>query len=198
MAQFAISNRKTGIHEGGYANHPGDHGGETYRGIARQESPGDKWAGWAIIDHYKKTNPDDFATLLDSDAELPGLLVKFYHDNYWLPINGDAIPDQAIADHLYDVAVNSGPATAVKFLQTSLNLLNRNQQLYTDTVVDGKMGTDTIGTLATCLQKRGRDLLLKDLVFEQACNYRRIMLNDPTQEQFLVSWYARLDITVNP
>lgn len=196
MAQFSISYRKTAVHEGGYANNSNDNGGETWRGIARKESPGDKWEGWPIVDQRRQES--DFPNNLDADPELPGLLVKFYHDNYWLLINGDAIPDQAIADHLYDVAVNSGPGTAVKLLQTSLNLLNRNQQLYTDTVVDGKMGTDTIGTLATCLQKRGRDLLLKDLVFEQACNYRRIMLNDPTQEQFLVSWYARIDVTVNP
>lgn len=194
MAQFSISYRKTGDHEGGYANNPNDKGGETWRGASRIKHP--DMEIWSIIDQ-RKTEPD-FPKNLDSDPELLSALVKFYHDEFWLPINGDAIPDQGIADHLYDVAVNSGPPTAVKFLQTSLNILNRNQQLYTDTIVDGKMGTDTIGTLATCLQKRGRALLLKDLVFEQACNYRRIMLVDSSQEEFLVSWYNRLDIVVNP
>ena len=192
MAQFSLSYRKTGKNEGGYANNPNDKGGETWRGIARTRHP--EWEGWEIID--KKKLESDFPNSLDIDAFLPNMLVKFYHDNFWVPISGDLIPDQDIADRLYDIAVNSGPGTAIKFLQTSINLLNRNQKLYLDIAVDGSMGQHTIGALTSCLSVRGKDILLLDLALEQGCNYRRIMLSDPTQEEFLLGWYGRLNITI--
>lgn len=40
-------------HEGGYANHKNDKGGETYRGITRKHNP--NWNGWAFIDNVKRT-----------------------------------------------------------------------------------------------------------------------------------------------
>jgi len=196
MAEFSISHRKTGGHEGGYhseADSPNDRGGETWRGVARKRSPGDAWEGWAIID--KRKLESDFPKNLDSDPELLNLLVKFYIENFWTPINGDSIPDQSVADRLYDVAVNSGPETAVKFLQTSLNLLNRNQQLWADIPVTGHFGQMTLGALSVCLAKRGAEILLTDLVIEQGCNWRRIMLGDSSQEENLLSWYRRLHIT---
>lgn len=196
MAQFSISYRKTGANEGGYHSasaSPNDKGGETWRAIARNRHP--EWAGWAIIDRLKIES--DFPKNLESDPDLLNLLVKFLHDEFWVTIGGDAIPDQEVANRLYDISINSGPETAVKFLQTSLNLLNRNQQLYPDIPVDGRMGPNTIGTLAACLAKRSAAILLTDLTIEQGCNYRRIMLGDATQEANLISWYSRLDITLN-
>jgi lysozyme family protein len=192
MSQFSISYRKTSANEGGYANNPNDHGGETWRGIARKFHS--DWEGWPIIDKLKSES--DFPINLDADPYLGNMAVKFYHDGFWVPIGGDSITDQSIADHLYDVAVNSGPGTAIRFLQTSLNLLNRNQKLYPDIPVDGKIGPETLGTLSSCLTHRSVNLLLTDLIIEQGCNYRRLMLSDPTQEEFLVSWYNRLNITV--
>jgi len=40
-------------HEGGYANHSADKGGETYRGITRKNNP--NWQGWKYIDEVKRT-----------------------------------------------------------------------------------------------------------------------------------------------
>jgi len=40
-------------HEGGYANHPADKGGETYRGITRKNN--DEWQGWKVINEVKRT-----------------------------------------------------------------------------------------------------------------------------------------------
>jgi lysozyme family protein len=40
-------------HEGGYANHPADKGGETYRGITRKHNS--EWEGWRYIDEVKRT-----------------------------------------------------------------------------------------------------------------------------------------------
>src|SRR3990172_10242116 len=112
MAQFSISDRKTSAHEGGYVNNPDDRGGETYRGIARKRQP--EWEGWPIIDRLKQES--DFPANLGYDPELPNLVVKFYHDNFWVTIGGDAIQQQEIADELYDTGVNMGPGVAVKIL----------------------------------------------------------------------------------
>ena len=48
---------------------------------------------------------------------------------------GDDMP-RALALEMFDTGVNMGTGRAVGFLQTALNVLNRNQQLYPDMVVD--------------------------------------------------------------
>lgn len=190
MAQFSISYRKTSGHEGGYSNHSADRGGETYRGIARNRWQ--QWEGWEIIDRLKRET--DFPQNLDYDPDLQNLVVKFYHDNFWTAIEGDSIPSQPIADELYDTGVNMGTAQAVKFLQQSLNVLNRNQRDYLDVTVDGKIGQNTLGTLTAYLGKNSADLLLKVMNLYQGCKYLTLM-TDPTQEAFARGWINRVEIT---
>ena len=190
MAQFSISYRKTSGHEGGYVDNPNDRGGETWRGIARKRHP--EWEGWQIVDRLKLES--DFPKNLDVDPDLPNLGVKFYHDHFWTPIMGDSIQQQEIADEMYDTGVNMGPPTAIKFLQQSLNILNKNQQLYKDISEDGKMGQETLGAIASYLGSRKLDLLLKVMNCYQACRYLDL-LKDPTQEGFAVGWFNRVEIS---
>ena len=190
MAQFSISYRKTAGHEGGYANHPSDRGGETYRGIARKRWQ--DWEGWLIIDRLKTES--DFPNNLETDPDLGNLVVKFYHDNFWTAINGDAIQQQEIADELYDTGVNMSPKVSVKFLQTALNVLNKNQQLYKDIKEDGDLGQQTLGAISAYLGARKIDLLLKVMNCYQACRYLEL-LKDPSQESFALGWMNRVEIT---
>lgn len=189
MAQFSISYRKTAGHEGGYANHPSDRGGETYRGIARKRWQ--DWDGWQIVDRLKKES--DFPQNLETDPDLGNLVVKFYHDSFWTAINGDAIQQQEIADELYDTGVNMGTGFAVKILQNSLNILNKNQQLYKDIAEDGKLGQGTLGAISALLGTRKLELLLKVMNVAQGCKYLQL-LQDPSQEAFALGWFNRVEI----
>lgn len=191
MAQFSISYRKTAGHEGGYSNHPSDRGGETYRGIARNRWQ--SWEGWEIVDRLRKES--DFPANLEIDPDLSGLVVKFYHDNFWVQIMGDSIPTQGISDELYDTSVNMGTGQAIKFLQQSLNVLNRNQRDYMDVKPDGKIGQQTLGALSAYLGGKGNteELLLKVMNLYQGCRYLDIMA-DPSQEVFARGWLNRVDI----
>ena len=125
MANFGKAYQATMGHEGGYSKDADDLGGETYRGIARKFNPG--WTGWAKIDAAKRTR--GFPTSLDRDTALQNDVSAFYKQHYWDKFQGDAIPNQAIADELFDTGVNLGIPRAVEFLQRALNTLNRNEKL---------------------------------------------------------------------
>ena len=189
MAQFSISYRKTGGHEGGYADNPDDRGGETYRGIARKRHP--DWDGWLIIDRLKLES--DFPKNIEVDPDILNLVIKFYHDNFWTAINGDAIQQQEIADELYDTGVNMGTGIAVKILQNSLNILNKNQTLYKDISEDGKVGQQTLGAISAFLATRKLEFLLKVVNIAQGCRYLQL-LQDPSQEGFALGWFNRVEI----
>jgi len=190
MAQFSISYRKTSGHEGGYADNLNDRGGETYRGIARKRHP--DWEGWQIVDRLKLES--DFPKNLEIDPDISNLVVKFYHDNFWTAINGDVIQQQEIADELYDTGVNMGVVAAIKILQNSLNILNKNQTLYKDISEDGKIGQQTLGAISAFLATRKLEFLLKVVNVAQGCRYLQL-LQDPSQEGFALSWFNRVEIT---
>lgn len=110
MANFDIAFQRTSKFEGGWVNDDADSGKETYKGISRvyQKS----WAGWKIIDSYKKKS--NFPKNLESDKTLQELVKKCYRENYWVPIWGDKINNQNVANDLYDTAVNMGVGTSIK------------------------------------------------------------------------------------
>lgn len=80
-------------HEGGYVNDSRDPGGETKFGISRRSYPGEDIAGM---------------TLERAKA--------IYLRDFWGPAGCDAVPDGVRFD-LFDMAVNSGKAPAVRALQ---------------------------------------------------------------------------------
>lgn len=82
-------------HEGGYVNDPRDPGGETKFGISKRSYPAEDIKG---------------LTLERAKA--------IYRRDFWGVAGCDAVPD-AIKFDLFDMAVNSGPVTAIKTLQRS-------------------------------------------------------------------------------
>lgn len=107
--------------EGGYVLHnvPGDRGGLTYAGIARNMNP--KWPGWALI---------------DAKQEVPAQLVRdFYKVNYWDSIGGDQLKHQRTAQTIFDFHVNAGrPARVLA-------------QLVVGATPDGAFGPRTLAAL---------------------------------------------------
>lgn len=94
MADFLPAYEAMIVNEGGYVLHnvPGDRGGLTYAGIARNMNP--QWAGWPLI---------------DAKQDVPAQMVReFYKRNFWDNILGDELQHQAIAQSIFDFHVNTG------------------------------------------------------------------------------------------
>ena len=184
MADFQLSLNRTLAHEGGYSVVKADRGGETYRGVSRRFHP--SWAGWIVVDQLK--HEPGFPRNLQNHPGLQNQVGLFYHQQFWQPLLGEQLVHQAVADELFDTAVNMGIATAVSFAQTALNLLNRNQSSYPDGMVDGKMGPKTLKLLNDCSEP---EILVRTLNALQAARYIRICEKDPSQEVFFRGWLKR-------
>jgi len=196
-ADFERSFELTMGHEGGYSNDPNDAGGETYRGISRRYHP--SWPGWGVVDGIK-INCGDLKKVLGENAELLLLVKAFYKDHFWNKFLGDEIPDQMIADELFDTSVNMGIEKAVRFLQISLNVLNRNQKNYPDIIEDGVLGPNTLKVLKSYLAYLAidrPDFLLKVMNVLQGMHYIEYMRKSPIQEKYARGWFNRVYITKN-
>lgn len=148
MGDFLTSYRKTAISEGGYANDPKDHGGETWRGISRNNFP--RWEGWVRIDSYKKLS--GFPAMLKNDGDLELLVLKFYRKNFWNVIRGDEIKAQPICDQVYDMAVNAGNGTAIMLAQNDAFGLptdadEKNKKIHALGIDYGTMDNKTLSKL---------------------------------------------------
>lgn len=92
--------------EGGWSDHPADNGGATMYGITISTLRA--WRG-------KPVTKDDVRKLTKTEA------LRIYRAWYWQPVRGDDLPaglDLAV----YDLAVNSGPSRAARFLQGVLRV----------------------------------------------------------------------------
>ena len=109
MADFKTALWITGRNEGGWVNDETDRGGETYCGISRRNFP--KWSGWQTLDD---TSFREGLVL----PELDGEVTDFYKANFWDVLDLDNMPDQDLANQVYDMAVNSGVGEARKLLSS--------------------------------------------------------------------------------
>lgn len=166
MAEFGPAFEQMLRDEGGYKLHEvaGDHGGATYAGIARQFN-GD-WSGWAYLDR----------------GEIPPseLVREFYKQGYWLPLQGDAIKEQAVASSLFNFAVNASapyrPALAVKLAQ-----------LVVGATPDGVLGPATLAAINGMEPKLFQALY----ALAKVARYRDICRKERSQEKFLLGWISR-------
>jgi len=190
MANFKMAYIITLGHEGGYDNDPDDVGGETYKGVSRKYYP--NWEGWVLVDDWKRNSK--FPEIMYKDPVLNDLIKNFYKENYWNLFWGDEIPDQLIANELFDTGVNMGIGRAVKYLQKGLNLLNRNQKNYPDIVEDGAFGSNTIKALNSYLDIDDNSFLLKIMNILQGMHYIEYMTKSPIQEKYARGWLSRVSI----
>lgn len=117
-------------------------------------------------------------------------------ERYWLqPGFGkmDAI-EPALAAKCFDVGVNLGQSTAVRFVQRALNVLNENGRDWADLRADGVLGTITLHALSAFVAMRaeqGRQVILAMVRAQQAVAYMEDAERDPTQERFSFGWAVR-------
>jgi lysozyme family protein len=188
MANFDKALPQLLVVEGGYVNDPDDLGGETYKGIARRFNP--TWSGWARVDAAR--SKAGFPAKLAKDSVLQSAVRDFYKQHYWDKFQGDAISVQAIADELFDSAVNLGVTRAVGFLQRALNVLNRNGTAYADIVEDGAFGPASLQALASYLRSDPPTYLLKVMGILQGAHYIDLMTRSPVQEKYARGWLQRV------
>ena len=163
MADFNPAFEKMIHDEGGYqlTDIPGDRGGMTYAGIARKPNP--NWKGWQFID------------LKDFGSATP-LVREFYKLHFWDRVRGDDITNQAIAETIFNFAVNTGVGVASKLAQ-----------LIVGTTPDGAIGPKTVERLNICTAEK----FLPAYALAKIQRYVNICMKDRSQSKFLLGWTRR-------
>ena len=143
MADFNTTYALTNTAEGGYSNRgAADKGGETYQGIARNFNP--SWGGWSIIDAYKASHGGSIAQganppELANNQQLQSLHKQYAHDYFWIPVHGDDIPQQDLANLMFTIQWGNGNS---KVTQQAVNAISPVQ-----VAVDGVIGRDTLSKI---------------------------------------------------
>ena len=189
MADFNISFRLVMQMEGGYVNNPVDRGLETYKGITKKWFP--SWQGFKVIDQLR--HEPGFPKNLENNVELQLMVKQFYRLNFWNALWLDKINSQEVANELFDISVNMGQAVAAEIAQRSLNLMNKNQKLFPNLKVDGKVGALSAKAINNvCMMKANHDTFLKVLNVFQGWKYISICEKDESQEEFFIGWMTRV------
>ena len=143
--------------EGGFVNHPKDPGGMTNLGVTR--------SAWEAFLGSHVTE-DDMRALT------PEIVKPFYKSLYWDRIKGDSLPS-GVDYAAYDLAVNSGPNKAARYLQEIAGV-----------PVDGVIGPKSLESISTCDAKETADSI---------CDMRLDFLKKlPTFETFGKGWSRRV------
>jgi lysozyme family protein len=164
MADFGPAFEKMLHDEGGMqlTDIPGDRGGMTYAGIARNPNP--DWPGWALVDRK------------EFGGSLTPMVRDFYHANYWARIRGNEIRDQQIAETIFNFAVNTGTGVAIKLAQVIVGA-----------TPDGGIGPKTVELLNQCTPEK----FVPSYALAKIQRYVSICLKDRTQSKFLLGWVRR-------
>jgi lysozyme family protein len=104
-------------HEGGYVHHSQDPGGRTNLGVTQRVW--EEWTGHEVDEKQMR-------------ALTPTMVAPLYKRKYWDAIRGDELVS-GVDYCVFDVAVNSGPGRAIKFLQSCVGV-----------TVDGGFGPRTL------------------------------------------------------
>ena len=162
-AKFAAAFEQLVGHEGAYSNDPRDPGGETRWGITR--------AAW----RQAGGTDEGFDRLTVHGAE------QWYHDHFWVRYGYELVEGHRIAAALFNLAVNTGPGTAHRFVQKALNRLRAPVEI----AVDGVLGPVTRGAINQYPHPRA---LLMAMKVEAALHYYSLR-----RPEFLNGWLNRLE-----
>ena len=103
-SNFDICLKKLLAHEGGYVNHPSDPGGMTNLGVTARVW--EEWVGHSVDEKQMR-------------ALTPEMVAPLYKRKYWDACHADEFVS-GLDYCVFDVAVNSGPGRAIKFLQSAV------------------------------------------------------------------------------
>lgn len=198
MADFLKAYEPVRQYEGGWCDVPGDAGGETYAGIARNFFP--DWPGWKVIDEARqhvsfRSGARAFSKHLDSIPGLADMVTDWYRAEWWEPMHLAQFP-QSVADEIFEQSVNLGCAGAGKYLQRLCNALNYDKRtdarLFPDLMEDGAVGPRTLAALAALLEQRASDTaIVHALNGLQAAHYIGLGSKNFAHRKFMDGWLSR-------
>ena len=156
--------------EGGFVDHPNDRGGPTNFGITQRSLA--RWRGADV-------SRDDVHRMTQDEAR------AIYRSTYFTQPKIDQLPAlvQAI---VFDMAINHGPATAIRLLQEVVNAAGF------PCAQDGAIGNKTITAVSNACAAIGK-LLINKLVDQRVKLYESIVAGDASQAVFLKGWLRRAD-----
>jgi lysozyme family protein len=106
QSNFDVCLKNLLVHEGGYVNHPSDPGGMTNLGVTARVW--EEWVGHPVDEKQMR------ALTIEDVAPL-------YKKKYWDACRADDLVS-GLDYCVFDVAVNSGPGRAIKFLQSCVGV----------------------------------------------------------------------------
>lgn len=175
MAVFEPAYQILMKHEGGYLNDPRDHGGETYKGIARKFFP--HWGGWGIIDKIKKERKIRTNEVI-SNQTLELFVRDFYLDK-WNAYLMPQVKSQKVANIFFDFIILASSAVAA--MQQTLKELGFNIK------VDNRMGFNTLKAI-----NAADPALLHDRFKKKRKAYHLTRVNQgKVHSKFLKGWLVR-------
>lgn len=165
---------------------------EIYNGIDRRFNP--SWDGWQVIDalRFAASDGDELNTTLTQNKKLKEKVRSFYKQSYWDRFSGDRIPNQDIAEELFESSMELGVGGSVNCLQKCLNLLNAGGPAKPPLVEDGLLGRKTLDALEDCLRVDGASCLLNIMRILQGLHYIGRMKKNPGQDMAARKWLGKL------
>lgn len=163
-------------HEGGYVNHPADHGGTTNRGVTI-----------ATFQSYAQSDLGISPTLQNLQHLTDAQATIIYQKRYWEPKGYCLLRDEKVALMVYDWSITSGRA-GLKIRELLASHYHQNVSTRGGITAELMASLNSIPNQSDLLQRIGN--IRKDY-------YRSIVANDSTQAVFLNGWLNRVNDCLN-
>ena len=130
--------------------------------------------------------PEEFSAINALPQSQRGPAVEqFYQKNFWNKWYEQLDTDD-VANRVFDSAVNQGPGTAVKLLQTAINVVNEEWG-GAEVAVDGGLGPQTVQVANAC----NPATLVNAFQRMRVAKYQASADANPALRPYLAGWIAR-------
>lgn len=207
MAEFLKAYAPVKQWEGGWCDVPGDAGGETYAGIARNFFP--DWRGWPLIDAAKRHSSfregsSAFSRHLSTLPGLADLVTDWYRVEWWERMRLGQF-SQIVADELFEQAVNLGRGGSGRYVQRLCNAFNRRrgprgeERIFPDLAEDGCLGPKSLSAMAELLSGRvSAAVFVHALNGLQLAHYVGLGSKNFSKRKFMDGWLTRTYCPTEP
>jgi lysozyme family protein len=138
------------------------------------------WTNWSLAALGLPHSVSDIQAMTVEQA------TELYRENFWMPLHGDQIADQALCNKVFDVSVNQGLPTGTRLLQEACNDLSPTP--FIPLVVDGVIGPASIAEINSLPPSD----LLAAFRARAAARYRQVAAENPALAGDLEGWLTRL------